>query len=117
MCIADADPISFAAVSRLAGEFQPSIRLSFRKDSWQKINAAESLTLQGGRLPIMDTLPYRCSPVIHGCPFRVAARHILTLLPVIMLLAVGCGKPNAVSAMQSPDVEVASVVQKDVPIF
>jgi RND family efflux transporter MFP subunit len=65
----------------------------------------------------MDTLPYRCSPVLHGSPFRVAARHILTLLPVTMLLAAGCGKPNAVSAMQSPDVEVASVVQKDVPIF
>jgi RND family efflux transporter MFP subunit len=65
----------------------------------------------------MDTPPYRCSPVIHGSPFRVAARHILTLLPVSILLAAGCGKPNAVSAMQSPDVEVASVVQKDVPIF
>jgi len=67
----------------------------------------------------MDTLPYRyrCSPVLHGSPFRVAARHILTLLPVIILLAAGCGKPNAVSAMHSPDVEVASVIQKDVPIF
>jgi RND family efflux transporter MFP subunit len=87
--------------------------------AWQKKNAAESLTLEGGRLPIMDTLPYRyrCSPVLHGCPFRVAAWHILTLLPVTMLLAAGCGKPNAVSAMQSPDVEVATVVQKDVPIF
>jgi RND family efflux transporter MFP subunit len=38
-------------------------------------------------------------------------------LPVTILLAAGCGKPNAVSAMQSPDVEVASVVQKDVPIL
>ena len=73
--------------------------------------------MQGGRQPIMDTLPYRCSPVLHGSPFGVAARHILTLLPVTILLAAGCGKPNAVSAMQSPDVEVASVVQKDVPIF
>jgi RND family efflux transporter MFP subunit len=84
-----------------------------------KKSAPESLTLQRGRLPIMGTLPhrYRCSPVIHGNPFRVVARHILTLLPVTMLLAAGCGKPNAVSAMQSPDVEVASVVQKDVPIF
>ena len=73
--------------------------------------------MQGGRLLIMDTLSYRCSPVLHGSPFRVAARHILTLLPVTILLAAGCGKPNAVSAMQSPDVEVASVVQKDVPIL
>lgn len=73
--------------------------------------------MQGGRLPIMDTLPYRCSPVTHGSPSRVAARRILTLLPVTVLLAAGCGKPNAVSAIQSPDVEVASVVQKDVPIF
>ena len=73
--------------------------------------------MQGGRQPIMDTLPYRCSPVLHGSPFRVAARYILALLPVTMLLAAGCGKPNAVSAMQSPEVEVASVVQKDVPIL
>jgi RND family efflux transporter MFP subunit len=73
--------------------------------------------LQGGRLPIMDTLPRRRSPVIHGTLFPVAARHILTLLPVTMLLAAGCGKPNAVPAMRSPEVEVASVVQKDVPIF
>jgi RND family efflux transporter MFP subunit len=73
--------------------------------------------LEDGRLPIMDTLSHRRSPVIHGSPFRVAARHILTLLPVTILLAAGCGKPNAVSAMQSPEVEVASVVQKDVPIF
>src|SRR5580693_2776115 len=67
----------------------------------------------------MDTLPYRyrCSPVLHVSPLRVAARHILTLLPVTILLAAGCGKPNAVSAMQSPEVEVASVVQKDVPIL
>src|SRR5580704_16273503 len=67
----------------------------------------------------MDTLPYRyrCSPVLHVSPLRVAARHILTLLPVTILLAAGCGKPNAVSPMQSPDVEVASVVQKDVPIL
>ena len=73
--------------------------------------------MQGGRQPIMDTLPYRCSPVLHGSPFRVAARYILALLPVTMLLAAGCGKPNAVSAMQSPEVKVASVVQKDVPIL
>jgi membrane fusion protein (multidrug efflux system) len=33
-----------------------------------------------------------------------------------VLLAAGCGKPKAASAMQSPEVEVATVIQKDVPI-
>ena len=73
--------------------------------------------MEDGRLPIMDTLLYRRSPVLHGNPFRVAARHLLALLPVTMLFAASCGKSNAVSAMPSPEVEVASVVQKDVPIY
>lgn len=65
----------------------------------------------------MDTLTHRCSPVVHGTPFMVLARHVLALLPISLLFAAGCGKPNAASAVQSPEVEVASVVQKDVPIF
>lgn len=65
----------------------------------------------------MDTLTHRCSPVVHGTPFMVLARHVLALLPISLLFAAGCGKPKAASAVQSPEVEVASVVQKDVPIF
>ena len=65
----------------------------------------------------MNTLPHRRSPVVHGNPFRAMARHVLTLVPMTMFFAAGCGKPNAASAVQSPEVEVASVVQKDVPIF
>jgi len=32
-------------------------------------------------------------------------------------LVAGCGSPKAAPAVPSPEVEVASVVQKDVPIF
>jgi RND family efflux transporter MFP subunit len=73
--------------------------------------------LKRGCLPIMNTRPHRRSPVIHGNPFNALARHVLTLLPVILFLGAGCGRPNAASAVQSPEVEVANVVQKDVPIF
>jgi RND family efflux transporter MFP subunit len=65
----------------------------------------------------MDTLRYRRSPVVHGTPFGDASRLVPALLLITMLLAAGCGKPKVASAMQSPEVEVASVVQKDVPIF
>jgi hypothetical protein len=34
-----------------------------------------------------------------------------------MFLVEGCGNPTAAPAIPSPEVEVASVVQKDVPIF
>ena len=70
-----------------------------------------------GCLLIMNTRLHRRSPVIDHNPFRVLPLHVLTLLPVILFLVAGCGRPNAASAVQSPEVEVANVVQKDVPIF
>ena len=65
----------------------------------------------------MDTLPHRCSTIVYGNHFSVLARPVLALLPIAIFFAAGCGKPNAASAVPSPEVEVASVVQKDVPIF
>jgi membrane fusion protein (multidrug efflux system) len=47
----------------------------------------------------------------------VAARHVLAVLPAAVFLVAGCGGPKAAPAIPSPEVEVASVVQKDVPIF
>jgi RND family efflux transporter MFP subunit len=46
-----------------------------------------------------------------------AARLVLFLLPVTVLFVAGCGSPKAASPLPSPEVEVASVVQKDVPIY
>src|SRR5258705_7381176 len=41
----------------------------------------------------------------------------LTILTSILFLGTGCGGPKAASAVPTPEVEVASVVQKDVPII
>jgi RND family efflux transporter MFP subunit len=49
--------------------------------------------------------------------FRVAARLVLVLLSATALIAAGCGSPKAAPAVPSPEVEVASVLQKDVPII
>jgi RND family efflux transporter MFP subunit len=45
------------------------------------------------------------------------SRLLLALLLVTLSAAVGCGKTNAAPAIPAPEVEVTSVVQKDVPIF
>jgi RND family efflux transporter MFP subunit len=45
-----------------------------------------------------------------------ASRLVLALLLVSVSFAVGCGKTNAAPAIPVPEVEVASVVQQDVPI-
>lgn len=39
------------------------------------------------------------------------------LLPATVVFAAGCGSPKAAVPIPSPEVEVASVVQKDVPIY
>ena len=48
--------------------------------------------------------------------FRAAARLILAVPPATVFLAAGCGNPKAAPAIPSPEVEVASVVQKDVDL-
>src|SRR5579862_1084215 len=54
---------------------------------------------------------------VANIPLRAAARFVLALLPATVFLAAGCRNPNAAPAIPSPEVEVASVVQKDVPIY
>jgi membrane fusion protein (multidrug efflux system) len=46
----------------------------------------------------------------------VADRLVLAVLAGTVFLAAGCGSPKAAPAVPSPEVEVASVLQKDVPI-
>jgi membrane fusion protein (multidrug efflux system) len=47
----------------------------------------------------------------------MTVRLALFLLPVTVFFGVGCGSPKAAPPIPSPEVEVASVIQKDVPIF
>jgi RND family efflux transporter MFP subunit len=49
--------------------------------------------------------------------FSVVARLVLVLLPATVFIAAGCGNPKAAPAAPSPEVEVASVIQRDVPVF
>jgi hypothetical protein len=65
----------------------------------------------------MRTRPHCWPPEIRSSRFRVAARLVLVLLSGNALIAAGCGSPKAAPTIPSPDVEVASVLQKDVPIF
>jgi RND family efflux transporter MFP subunit len=77
---------------------------------------AELMKLQGGRLSEMRIQRHRCPPAIRGTRFRPASRVVLVLLLATVFLAAGCGRTNAAPAVPSPEVEVASVVQQDVPI-
>jgi RND family efflux transporter MFP subunit len=65
----------------------------------------------------MHMLRRRCPLAVRSTQFRAATRLGLALLPAAALLAAGCRNPNAAPAIPSPEVEVASVVQKDVPIY
>ena len=73
------------------------------------------MTLQGGGPCEMDMLRRRRGAAIVG--HTAAARFVLTVLWATMSFAVGCGKTNAAPAIPVPEVEVTSVVQKDVPIY
>src|SRR5580704_10101774 len=53
---------------------------------------------------------------VRSAGFR-AARLVLFLLPVTVVFVAGCESPKAASPVSNPEVEAASVVQKDVPIY
>jgi RND family efflux transporter MFP subunit len=81
-----------------------------------KKSIAELVTLQDRRLTEMQ-MPHRhCPEGIGSLLCGAASRLVLALLLVPVSFAVGCGKTNAAPANPVPEVEVASVVQQDVPI-
>jgi len=77
---------------------------------------AELMKLQGVRVSEVRILRHRCLPAIRGTRFRPASRVVLLLLLATVSLAAGCGRTNAGPAVPSPELEVARVIQKDVPI-
>jgi RND family efflux transporter MFP subunit len=64
----------------------------------------------------MRILSNRWPSEFHRSFFGVAALSPLTALTAAVCLLTGCGSPKAAPAVPTPEVEVASVVQKDVPI-
>ena len=64
----------------------------------------------------MRTLSNHRLSEIHCSPFGAAAKNIQATLAVALFLVAGCGGPKAAPAVPSPEVEVARVLQKDVPI-
>jgi len=82
-----------------------------------KKSQSELMTLQGGGLSEMDALRHPCRPAIRSLPVRAGSRVVLGILLATLSSALGCGKTNAAPVISIPEVQVASVVQKDVPIF
>src|SRR5580700_7911855 len=81
----------------------------------EKKNRAELFTGHNWRLSEKRMQLHRPEG-IGGPPYGPASRLVLALVLATAVLAVGCGKTNAAPAIPVPEVEVASVVQKDVPI-
>jgi hypothetical protein len=65
----------------------------------------------------MRTLPHCWPSEIRSPLFSVVARLVLVLLSATVFVEAGCGSPKAAPAIPSLEVEVASVLQKDIPIF
>jgi membrane fusion protein (multidrug efflux system) len=82
----------------------------------EKQNRAELFTGHNRRLS-EKRMQLHCPEGIGGLPCGPASRLVLALVLATAVLAVSCGKTNAAPAIPAPEVEVASVVQRDVPIF
>jgi RND family efflux transporter MFP subunit len=78
-----------------------------------KKSTAELVALQSGRL----TPRHRGPAAIPGLSCTAMSRLVLAVLLATVSTAVGCGKTNAAPAIQAPEVEVVTVVQKDIPVF
>jgi RND family efflux transporter MFP subunit len=77
---------------------------------------AELTKLRSGRLYEAGILRHHCPPAVYAVRLSPTSRVILILLVATVSLASGCGRTNAAPAVPSPEVEVAKVVQEDVPI-
>lgn len=78
-----------------------------------KKSTAELVALQSRWL----TPRHRGPAAIPGLSCTAVSRLVLAVLLAAVSTAVGCGKTNAAPAISAPELEVSTVVQKDVPIF
>src|SRR5258708_1267680 len=81
-----------------------------------KKSTAELVALQSRRLSERLTPRYRSAVAILGLSWTAVSRLVLAVLLATVSTAVGCGKTNAAPAIPAPEVEVVTVVKKDVPI-
>src|SRR5580700_8181050 len=81
----------------------------------EKKNRAELFTGHNWRLSEKRMQLHRPEG-IGGPPYGPASRLVLALVLATAVLVTGCGGRKAPPVVPSPEVEVASVVQKDVPI-
>ncbi len=81
-----------------------------------KKSTAELVALQSRRLSERLTPRYRGAVAILGLSWTAVSRLVLAVLLATVSTAVGCGKTNAAPAIPAPEVEVVTVVKKDVPI-
>src|SRR5579859_3212774 len=81
-----------------------------------KKSTAELVALQSRGLSERLTAQHRGPVAIPGHSCTAVSRLVLAVLLATVSAAVGCGKTHAAPAIPAPEVEVASVVQQDVPI-
>ena len=77
---------------------------------------AELTKLRSGRLYETGFLLPHCPQAVYALRLSPTSRVVLILLVATVSLSSGCGRTNAAPAVPSPEVEVAKVVQEDVPI-
>ena len=65
----------------------------------------------------MRVLRHRCQPAVYVIPWRAATEVALFLVAATVSVLAGCRNPQAALPVPSAEVEVATVVQKDVPIY
>ena len=82
------------------------------KKSTTELDALQSRRLSGRLTP-----RHRGPAAIPGLSCTAVSRLVLAVLLATVSTAVGSGKTNAAPAIPAPEVEVVTVVQKDVPVF
>ena len=114
---ADVDPPKPATAQCVAGIEASMWMPALGRTEMTKKSTAELVALQSRRLSERLTPRHRGPAAIPGLSCTAVSRLVLAVLLATVSTAVGCGKTNAASAVPAPEVEVATVVQKEVPIF
>jgi RND family efflux transporter MFP subunit len=83
----------------------------------EKKSKAELVTWHSSHLPEVKMPRHHGPTALASLSFNFAPWLVLAVLLATVSFAVGCGNTNAAPAIPAPEVEVATVVQKDVPIF